>query len=37
MLCGNDNILQNIPHVQFEYNVLLVPHDIVMNLNNVMS
>ena len=40
MLCGTNNILQNIPHIQCEYEEYftkyLVPQNIVMDLNNVM-
>ena len=45
MFCGTGNIPQNIPHIQFEYGnhstifheILWVPRNIVMNLNNVMN
>ena len=42
MLCGTDNILHDIPHIQFEYKeytcrILSVPHNNVTNLNNVMA
>ena len=45
VLCGTDNISQNIPHVQtgceeytkIFYRILSVPQNIVMNLNNNMT
>ena len=42
MSCGTDNIPQNIPYIQTECGkslceILLVPHNIVMHMNNVMS
>ena len=42
MYCGTNNTLRNIFHTQFEmweifYKILSVPHNIVMNLNNVMD
>ena len=42
MLCGNDNILQNIPHIQTKcggiFNKILSgPQKIVIDLNNVMG
>jgi hypothetical protein len=41
MLCGTGNILQNIPHIQFERGeyfpeYLPIPQNIVMDLNDVM-
>ena len=33
MFCGIDNIMQNIPRNQ----IVPIPHDIVMDLNNVME
>ena len=37
MFCGTNNSLQNIPHIQPEwFRLLLVPQNIVMDLNNVM-
>ncbi len=42
MLCGIDNIMQNIFHISYRtwgifYIILSVPHNIVMDMNNVMS
>ena len=40
VVSGANNISQNIPHIQTEWGkfrgMLLVPHNIVKNLNNVM-
>ena len=38
MLCGTDSILRKILHIHYEYDgILLVPHNIIMNLDNVMG
>jgi hypothetical protein len=45
MFCGTDNIAQNISHIEFEYGkyslifheILSIPRNIVMDLNNVMK
>ena len=40
MLCGIDNILQNIPHIHIEMGIfhiiLSVPQNVAMGLNDVM-
>ena len=45
MLFGTNNIMWNIPHIQTEcekyerifYEILSVPHNILMDLNNAMN